>query len=135
VLFVLAATASQAFASQPLSCADLIAHAEGELHCSTFGGKSHVIELLGAGNSHACQEMEVDPRMPYELSGEIYPRSPCESDVPYPPSVVVCPGNYAGGLHRPFCRRRQRVGSSLAVSLPSTQHLPVAGFSPDDQHS
>ena len=135
LFLVLTTTASLALASQPITCADLTAHAGGELQCSYFGGRSHVIELLGAGNSHACQEMEVDPRMPYELSGEIYPRSPCESDVPYPPSVVVCPGNYAGGLHRPFCRRRQRVGSSLAVSLPSTQHLPVAGFSRDDQHS
>ena len=133
MLFVLAATASLAFASQPLSCADLTVHAGGELQCSTFGGKSDVIELLGAGNSHACQEMDVDAHMPYELSGEIFSRLPCESDVPCPPSVVVCPGNYAGGLHRPFCRRRQRVGSSLAiptVPLSSIHFLPVAGLSP-----
>ena len=103
VLFlVLTATASLTLASQPLTCADLTVHAGGELQCSTFGGKSHVIELLGAGNSHACQEMEVDPRMPYEFSGEVYPRSTCESDMPCPPSVVVCPGNYAGGLRHPF---------------------------------
>ncbi len=135
LLLVITTTATLVLASQPLSCADLIAHAGGELQCSTFGGKSHVIELLGAGNSHACQEMEVDPRMPYDVSGEVYPRSTCESEVPCPPSVVVCPGNYAGGFHRPFCRRRQRVASSLAISLCSTQHLPVEGFSPDDQHS
>ncbi len=102
VLFlVLATTASPTLASRPLTCADLTVHAGGELQCSSFGGKSHVIELLGAGDSHACQEMAVDPRMPYEISGEVYPRSTCESNVPCPPSVVVCPGNYAGGLHRP----------------------------------
>ena len=99
---VIATTAPLALASQPLSCADLTVNAGGELQCSTFGGKAHVIELLGAGSSHACQEMDVDPRMPYELSGEVYPRSACEIDVPCPPSVVVCPGNYAGGLLRPF---------------------------------
>jgi len=98
---VLTTTSSPALASQPLTCADLTVHAGGELQCSTFGGKSHVIELLGAGNSHACQEMDVDPRMPYELSGEVYPRSACGGDVPCPPSVVVCPGDYAGGLRHP----------------------------------
>jgi hypothetical protein len=106
VLFlVIATTAPLELASQPLSCADLTVHAGGELQCSTFGGKAQVIELLGTGNSHACQELDVDPRMPYELSGEVYPRSACGSDVPCPPSVVVCPGNYAGGLHRPVCHR------------------------------
>ncbi len=121
VLFlVLTTTASLTLASQPLTCADLTVHAGGELQCSNFGGKSHVIELLGAGNSHACQEIDVDPRMPYELSGEVYPRSACEIDVPCPPSVVVCPGNYAGGLRHPFCRRR---GSRLSISLSSMQSL------------
>jgi hypothetical protein len=116
VLFlVLATTSSLALASRPLTCADLTVHAGGELQCSSFGGKSHVIELLGTGDSHACQEMEVDPRMPYEVSGELYPRSTCESDVPCPPSVVVCPGNYAGGLHRP---------PSLVVSVV-VRALPV----------
>ena len=129
VLFgLLAATASLALASQPLTCADLTVHAEGELQCSTFGGKSHVIELLGAGSSHACQEMDVDPRVPYEFSGEVYPRSTCGSDVPCPPSVVVCPGDYAGGLQRPFCRRRQRGGWRFAISLSCAHFLPaVAG--------
>ena len=57
VLFlVLTATASPALATQPLTCADLTVHAGGELQCSTFDGKAQVIELLGAGNSHACQE-------------------------------------------------------------------------------
>ena len=126
VLFgLLAATASLALASQPLTCADLTVHAGGELQCSTFGGKSHVIELLGTGDSHACQEVAVDPRMPYEISGEVYPRSTCVSDVPCPPSVVVCPGNYAGGLHRPPCPRRQRGGSRLARSLSSAHSLPA----------
>jgi hypothetical protein len=102
LLLVLTTSASLASASQPLSCADLTVHAGGELQCSTFDGKSHVIELRGAGNSHACQGMDVDPRVPYELSGEVYPRSTCEGDMPCPPSVVVCPGDYAGGLHRLF---------------------------------
>ncbi len=126
VLFgLLAATASLAFASQPLTCAELTVQAGGELQCSTFGGKSHVIELLGAGSSHACQEMDVDSRVPYEVSGEVYPRSTCGSDVPCPPSVVVCPGDYAGGLRHPFCRRR---GSRLSISLSCAYFLPaVAG--------
>ncbi len=73
--------------------------------------------LLGTGNSHACQEMEVDPHLPYELSGEVYPRSACGGDVPCPPSVVVCPGNYAGRLRHPFCRRRcSRLASSLSCA-------------------
>ncbi len=101
LFLVLTTTSSLAFASRPLTCADLTVHAGGELQCSTFGGKSHVIELLGAGNSYACQEMDVDSRVPHELSGEVYSRSTCENDVPCPPSVVVCPGSYAGGLHRP----------------------------------
>ena len=116
---LLAATASLALASQPLTCADLTVHAGGELQCSNFGGKSHAIELLGAGDSHACQEIDVDPRMPYEISGEVYPRSTCESDVPCPPSVVVCPGNYAGGLHRP----------SVASSLSCAHFLPAVARS------
>jgi hypothetical protein len=126
VLFlVLITTSSLALASQPLTCADLTVHAGGELRCSTLGGRSHVIELLGAGTSHACKEMDVDPRMPYKVSGEVYPRSACGSDVPCPPSVVVCPGNCAGGLPRPFCRRRQRGGSRLASSLSSMHSLPA----------
>ena len=126
VLFlVITTTASLAFALQPLSCADLTVHAGAELQCSTFGGKAQVIELLGTGNSHACQELDVDPRMPYELSGEVYPRSTCGSDVPCPPSVVVCPGDYAGGLQRPFCRRRQRGGSRIAISLSCAHVVPA----------
>ena len=73
--------------------------------CSTFGGKSNVIEVADSGGwTHAYQEVIVMPDATYTLSGEFFPLTIGECDGSAAvkwcsPSVVVCPGPYNGDFY------------------------------------
>ena len=73
--------------------------------CSTFGGKSDVIEVADAGGwTHAYQEVTVMPDATYKLSGEFYALAIGECDGSAAvkwcsPSVVVCPGPHNGDYY------------------------------------
>jgi hypothetical protein len=82
------------------SCASKWRGESGVVKCSSFGGKSNVIELAHAGSkTHAYQEFAVTPDALYVLRGQFYSlvQGECDKTAAVKwcsPSVVVCPGLY-----------------------------------------
>ncbi len=85
-------------APRSLGCADpLWIVYDGDLHCTTSGSKSCVIELAGSGSSsYAHQQLSVVPNVPCQISGRLYSPATCVGTCT--PLVVVCPGKYTGEL-------------------------------------